>query len=88
LSRDDRSRKHLDEDLKGVLVTSVAGAGWAALGGLQGGDIILRAGDQLVESIPTLKILLAKIEKDRPAQVVLFVRRGIATRYLELEPVW
>lgn len=88
LSRDDRSRKHLDDDLQGVLVTSLAGSGWAALGGLQAGDIILRIGDQVIDSVPTLKSVLAKIEQEHPAQVVLFVRRGIVTRYVELEPVW
>lgn len=88
LSRDDRSRKHLGDDLKGVLVTSLAASGWAALGGLQGGDIILSINDQTVDSIPALKTLLAKTEKERPDHVVLFVRRGIVSRYIELEPVW
>ncbi len=88
LSRDDRSRKHLDEATCGVLVTSVTASGWAALGGLQADDILLQVDGEAVDSIPALKSRLAKIEKERPDQVVFFVRRGIVTRYLEVEPAW
>ena len=31
---------------------------------------------------------LMLLEKNKRSPIVLFVRRGIATRYIELEPTW
>ena len=88
LGQSDRVSEKLPEDFKGVLITAVAPAGWAALGGLSAGDILVSFDGKPVDSIETLKPILADLEKNRRSSVVLFVRRGIATRYIELEPTW
>ncbi len=84
----DRVSDKLPDDLKGILVTAVTPAGWAALGGLASGDIVISMDGKAVESIETMKPILAELEKNRRSPVVLFVRRGISTRYIELEPTW
>jgi serine protease Do len=88
LGQADRVSKKLPEEFKGVLITGITPAGWAALGGLGTGDILLSIDGHAVDSIETLKPILADLEKNRRSPVVLFVRRGITTRYIELEPSW
>ena len=88
LGQEDRVARKLPADFQGVLVTSITRAGWAALGGLANGDILLSIDGKPVDSIDTLETLLTDIEKDRRSPVVMFVRRGISTHYIELEPTW
>ncbi len=88
LGQADRVSEKLPADFKGVLVTAITPAGWAALGGLGNGDILISVDGKPVESVETLKPILADLEKNRRSPVVLFVRRGITTRYVELEPTW
>ena len=88
LGQSDRVSEKLPDDFKGVLITAVTPAGWAALGGLSAGDILVSLDGKPVDSIETLKPILADLEKNRRSPIVLFVRRGITTRYIELEPTW
>lgn len=88
LGQEDRVAKKLPDGFKGVLVTNIAPAGWAALGGLSNGDILISVDGKPVDSIETLKSILADLEKNTRSPVVMFVRRGISTRFIELEPAW
>jgi serine protease Do len=88
LGQEDRVAEKLPADFKGVLVTAVAPAGWAALGGLSVGDILIDIDGKPVDSVDALKSVLAALAENRRSPVVLFVRRGITTRYIELEPAW
>jgi serine protease Do len=86
LAQDDRIKRKLSPELEGVLVTEVAHAGWAALAGLQTGDILLTIDGKPCGSIDAFKSILAEREKEGRTPVTLFVRRGITTLFLELEP--
>ncbi len=86
LAQDDRLTRKLPPGLQGVLVTAVARSGWASLGGLQTGDILLTLDGTPVTSIEEFKSILAEGEKQARTPVTLFVRRGITTLFLELEP--
>ena len=88
LGQVDRVSEKLAADFKGVLITAVTPAGWAALGGLFPGDILISLDGKPVDSVATLKPILAELEKNQRSSIVLFVRRGITTRYIELEPSW
>ena len=88
LGQEDRVARKLPDDFKGVLVTAITPAGWAALGGLATGDILLAIDGKPVDSIETLKSVLAELEKNARSPVVMFVRHGITSRYIELEPTW
>jgi serine protease Do len=88
VGKEDRLRDKSDESEKGVLITSVTNAGWAALGGLQNRDILRSINGKTVDSIETLKSLVEDINKQKPTHITLFVRRGITTRLIELEPTW
>ncbi|MEO5714238.1 MAG: PDZ domain-containing protein [Luteolibacter sp.] len=84
----DRVSEKLPDDFKGVLITAITPAGWAALGGLSAGDMLVSIDGKPTDSIETLKPILADLEKNRRSPLVMFVRRGITTRYIELEPTW
>ena len=88
LGSDDRLREKLADADKGILITSVANAGWAALGGLLNNDILLSIEGQITDSIETLKKQLDDINHRKPTHITFFVRRGITTRHIELEPSW
>ena len=88
LGQVDRVSEKLPVDFKGVLITAVTPAGWAALGGLSAGDILISLDGKPVDSIATMKPILAELEKNQRGSIVLFIRRGITTRYIELEPSW
>ncbi|NQX01472.1 PDZ domain-containing protein, partial [bacterium] len=88
LGQADRVSEKLPPDFKGVMITTVTSAGWAALGGLAAGDILVSIDGKPVDSIEALKPILADLEKNQRSPIVLFVRRGITTRYIELEPTW
>ena len=88
LGQEDRVTRKLPDDFTGVLVTTILPAGWAALGGLATGDILMAIDGKAVASIETLKSVLADLEKNTRSPIVMFVRRGITSRYIELEPTW
>ncbi len=88
LGQTDRVDEKLPDNFKGVLITTITPAGWAALGGLAAGDMVISIDGKAVDSIENLKPILADLEKNLRSPVVLFVRRGITTRYIELEPIW
>lgn len=88
VGKEDRLRDKSDESEKGVLITSVTNAGWAALGGLQNRDILRAVDGKTVESIESLKKIVEDINQTKPTHITFFVRRGITTRLIELEPTW
>jgi serine protease Do len=71
-----------------VIIDNVTSGGWAHLGGLQIGDILLKINGEPVGGLSDVEKLLGKARTERAKSVVLFVRRGVQYQYLELEPAW
>ena len=88
LSSSDRLDSNLSQDVKGVSIIHVENAGWAALGGLHERDVLQSIDGKAVNTIDSLKDLLTGFKKTKPRRVVFFVRRGIRTQFIELEPRW
>jgi S1-C subfamily serine protease len=63
-------------------------AGWAWLAGLRSEDILLTVDGQSAESSSQIKHTLADCRDRHARRVVFFVRRGIQTRFVEIEPRW
>ena len=84
----DKTDKKLDIKTQGVLISRVERAGWASLGGLEGGDVLLNVDGKSVTSIEALKKVLEEAKSSRPQRMVFMIKRGIHTRYLELSPSW
>ncbi|MBL7140469.1 MAG: PDZ domain-containing protein [Planctomycetes bacterium] len=85
----DRLARELPKDETGVVVAFLKPAGWAADGGLQGGDIIKKVQDQDTPNLATFKKVFQAELKKKPAEVVLFVLRGKKdTHVVRIEARW
>jgi serine protease Do len=84
----DRVSARLPTDLSGVLVDAVREGGWAALGHLADGDMLLTIDGDAMPDVETVQKKMASVASAKPKSVVLKVRRGIRTFFVELEPDW
>ncbi|PYV44244.1 MAG: hypothetical protein DMG06_07160, partial [Acidobacteria bacterium] len=84
----DRVRNRWNEQESGAVVSQVETGGWAAVAGLQAGDLIQSVSGQRVAELKDLQALLKTAQDERLRQVILFLKRGIHTFFLELEPKW
>ena len=73
---------------KGVLVEAVREGGWAALAHLADGDIILSVNGESVEDVASLQKRMEAIATEKPKAVVMRVRRGFRTFFVEMQTGW
>jgi serine protease Do len=76
------------EHQQGIYVHGVESAGWASLAGLHAGDVILSINNKEVTDLAMIEKELDLVEKNQQDYVVLFVKRGNFTRFLEIHPIW
>jgi serine protease Do len=88
LSFSDRVLARLEKDQSGLSVDNVESAGWAALAGLMQGDLLLEIEGIAINQVNEFEKQMNDITRKKPKQIVFFVRRGIHTLFLELEPDW
>lgn len=84
----DKAEESWKSDQAGVLVDEVKSGGWAALGQLSVGDLLLAIDGQECGSVEAVKSLLEGILEKQPDTVVFKVLRGIHTLFIEIEPQW
>jgi len=84
----DRTAAGLPEGQPGVLVEAVREGGWAALGHLADGDVILAIDGAAVADVAALQQKMERVAREKPASVVMHVRRGIRTFFVELQTGW
>ncbi|MEM7246594.1 MAG: PDZ domain-containing protein [Acidobacteriota bacterium] len=73
---------------RGALVIEVESGGFAEVGGLRPGDLILAIGDQRVEGVEALGGLLEAAEEAKVSELVFFVLRDPDTLFVVVEPDW
>jgi serine protease Do len=88
LAFNDRSERQLPHDHPGALVDEVKTAGWAALGGLTVGDIVMEVNGRATPDVEAFEAAMEAVVQARPEAVIFRVLRGIHTVYLEVEPNW
>jgi serine protease Do len=88
LTFQDRVYFTLAPEQRGVIVTGVESGGWAALAHLAVADVILQVDGRPVAALSDLEARMKNIAEARPDRVVFFVKRGVQTLFLELEPAW
>ena len=88
LSFGDRVNRRLDLNQSGLVIENVEPAGWGALGGLRQGDLLLRVEKNSVDSVEGFEKIMNRLITQQKKSVVFFIRRGIHTLFLELEPDW
>lgn len=84
----DIADEQWDKVDEGVLVDQVVSGGWAALGLLATGDLILEVGGTATPDVETVMKTMHRLAEERPKSVVFKVLRGIHTLFIELEPKW
>jgi len=88
LTFQDVLREELDPGQSGALITRVESGGWGALAHMAVDDIVLAVDGAKIATASDLEVRMKRIAKDKPSRVVFFVRRGVRTLFLELEPAW
>lgn len=84
----DREDARWDQSIQGVLVVGGSPIGWAAEGGVRGGDLIQRIGDQKITDVKSFRKAMEEISEAQPETVVFSVVRGARTRFLFVECDW
>jgi serine protease Do len=84
----DRAQLAVPPGDRGVLVEAVREGGWAALAHLGDGDIILAVDGEPVPDVATMRAKMERVAKEKPASVVLHVRREIRTFFVEMQTGW
>jgi len=84
----DIANRRWKPDTKGVLITQVERGGWAGVGHLRIGDLIVRIGDDTVDGLEAFERVMKDIADSKPEKVRLLVLRGIETRFLFIETDW
>jgi len=88
LSFGDRVNIRLEDDHPGLLIHNVEPAGWASLAGLRQGDLLLSIDGAEQNEVSKFEKNMNGLIKQKPKRIIFFVRRGIHTLFLELEPDW
>jgi serine protease Do len=88
MSFTDRVSRKLEAELQGLLIERIEPAGWTDLAGLQVGDIVLSLDGAAMRDVVTARQRLQQARDARPSRLVFFVRRGIRTLFVEVEPQW
>jgi len=84
----DKATEGWAEDQKGALVSEIVPGGWAALGNLGVGDLILEINGNPVKNIASLRKEMKELAEEKPTAVVFLVLRGIHRIYSEVETKW
>ena len=84
----DRVANRWSEEESGAVVSQVDAGGWAAVAGLKARDLIKAVDHQEVKGVQDLEVRLDAAGNRKPANIPLFVKRGIYTLFLELQPSW
>lgn len=84
----DKIKEQWTMEQTGVLVESVEQGGWASLGELLNGDLIIEVDNNHTPDIESFQTQMKRIETEHPASVVFKIKNGIHEMYKEIEPSW
>ena len=84
IAETDRRELNVPDSEKGVLVEAVREGGWAALAHLADGDLILAIDGEAVADVAAVKQKMEAVAASKSSAVVLRVRRGIRTFFVEM----
>jgi S1-C subfamily serine protease len=87
-SYDDTTTNRVARGVSGVMVDNVSEGGWAALGRLQPGDVILSVNGKPTPNIAALETIMKGIAAEKPKTVVLHVARRARQLFVEMEADW
>jgi serine protease Do len=86
VSEEDRVDNQWSQDIQGAIVSDVKRGSWADLAHLAVGDLIMAVDGRTIKNIAGLEQVLKEKRPSRPERIVFFVRRGIHTLFIQMEP--
>ena len=84
----DRVKRRWPKEEAGALISQVDVGGWAAVGGLRGDDLLVSVDGKAVRNVQELEALLKPVKEKKPRHLTFFVKRGVQTLFLEIQPTW
>jgi len=84
----DRVKRRWSKDESGALVSQVDVGGWAAVGGLRSDDLVVSVDGKAVHNVLELEAVLKPVKEKKPRHLTFFVKRGVQTLFLEIQPTW
>lgn len=84
IAETDRRELNVPDSERGVLVEAVREGGWAALAHLADGDLLLTIDGEPVPDVAAVKRRMEAVAASKSSAVVLHVRRGIRTFFVEM----
>jgi serine protease Do len=88
ITHHDRVQHQWPAGQTGALITTVDAGGWAALAHLAVDDLVLAVDGRPVSSVADLQKQVERATARRRQHVILFVRRGVHTLFLDIQPDW
>ncbi len=84
----DTAEEQWDKEQQGALIEEVKPGSWAELANLFTGDLLVDVDGMPVSDVDSLRRVMEKVAKAKKPVLVMKVKRGIHTAYLEFEPNW
>lgn len=84
----DAAQEQWETNQSGALVEDVRSGSWAELGSLYVGDLILEIDGKEIVNVESVRREMEALAAAKKTVVIMKVRRGIHTLYLEMEPNW
>ena len=84
----DRTDNKWEEGQRGVYIEEVKPGGWASLGNMAAGDVILEIGAEKTPDVAGFESVMDRIEVEKPRTLVFHLLNGIHHEFVELEPDW
>ena len=85
---DYNNRSLKEGEIQGVIVDKIEQGGWAEVGGIDPGVIIMRINDSRIESVEDFKQVMARIENDRDKETVFMIWRSNKTQFVHVKTHW
>lgn len=85
----DYNNRNLDQgEINGVMVTKLEQGGWAAVGGIRHGDIIMKINDIEITSVEQGQEVFENLGEDKPPEIVFKTWRRHKTKFVYVKTHW
>jgi serine protease Do len=77
-----------EDNIKGCIVESVEPGSIASISNLSVGDVIVSVNGKEIKDLDMFKEVIGKIYDESISPITFFVKRGIESKFIEIEPDW
>lgn len=84
----DKIDNKIELEQNNIIISGIEDGGWASLGKLQSGDIILTINGTPIKTLKECQAVLEKTIQEKATSIIFFVKRGQSQGYIEVRPDW